>query len=292
MKYFVVTSTKNEEKNIPYLIKFVEEQSIKPVLWTIVDNSTDSTKEIIRKFAEKKEWVKLIDQEKNNGYLGINYGIACNIGFNYSIEYCRQQGIKYDYIGLIDADVTVEKDFFERLMIQFEKYPRLGIVSGAEYWNISGELVSANTREDLPMGPARLWRKKCFEETDGYMAVSSPDSVSIVKAKLRGWKTKQLKDIKVITRRSSTARGYWWGAVHDGKNYHYLNHNPILILSKSIKCSLKKPYYIGLGLFIGYLTCIVQRRKKIDDIEIRYYYRYTRPKEIINYYIHKLKKRG
>lgn len=285
MKYFIVTSTKNEEKNISHLIKVVEEQSIKPVLWTIVDKSTDCTKEIIRKFAEKKEWVKLIDQEKDNGYLGINYGIAYNIGFKYSIEYCKQQGIKYDYIGLIDADVSIEKDFFERLMIQFEKEPKLGIVSGVEYWNISGELVSADTREDLPMGPARLWRKKCFEETNGYMAISSPDSVSIVKAKLRGWKTAQLKDIIAITRRTSTAKGYWWGAVHDGKNYYYLNSHPIIILFKSIKCSLKNPYYIGLGISIGYLSCIIQREKKIDDPEIKYYYSHTRPKEIINYYI-------
>lgn len=291
MKYFIVTPTKNEEKNILSLISLIEGQTIKPVLWVIVDESSDSTKEIVKKLAEKYDWVKSIYLEQGNGYLGVNYGAACKIAFDYAINYCEQNSIDYNYIGLIDADVIIGKDFFERLMIQFKKEPDLGIASGSEYWNLSGKLVNAGTREDLPMGPARLWRKKCFEDTCGYQATASPDSVSNTMAKLKGWKAKQIKELKVITRRTSSAKGYWWGAIREGKNYYFLNFHPLVILLKSLKYSLEKPYYLGFGLFIGYFGCLIKKEKQIENDEIKYYYRNIRPREIFQHYFNILKKK-
>jgi glycosyltransferase involved in cell wall biosynthesis len=291
MKYFIITPTKNEEQNILSLISLIEEQTIKPVLWVMVDESSDNTKNIVKKLAEKYDWVKSIDLEQGGGYLGVNYGVACKTAFDYGIKYCKDNSIVYNYIGLIDADVVMGNDFFETLMIQFEKEPDLGIASGSEFWNISEKLVSAGTREDLPMGPARLWRKKCFEESSGYMATASPDSVSNTLAKLKGWKTKQIKDLEVITRRTSSAKGYWWGAIREGKNYYFLNFHPIIIILKSLKYSLKKPYYIGLGLFIGYFGCLIKKEKQIENEEIKYYYRNLRLKELFQYYFNMLKKR-
>jgi len=134
MKYFIITPTKNEEKNLPTLIQLIEMQTIKPVLWVIVDESSDNTVEIIRGLTTKYNWVKSIFLKKNKGYLGINYGIACKTGFDFAIEYCKQHGIEYDYIGLIDADAIIEKDLFQKLMMEFEKDPELGIASGIERW--------------------------------------------------------------------------------------------------------------------------------------------------------------
>lgn len=291
MKYFIITPTKNEEKNILSLISLIEEQTIKPVLWIMVDESSDNTKNIVKKLADTCDWVKSIDLEQGGGYLGVNYGVACKTAFDYGIKYCEDNSIDYNYIGLIDADVVIGNDFFERLMIQFEKEPDLGIASGSEFWNLSGKLVSAGTREDHPMGPARLWRKKCFEESSGYMATASPDSVSNTLAKLKGWKTKQIKELEVITRRTSSAKGYWWGALREGKNYYFLNFNPLIIILKSLKYSLKKPYYIGLGLFIGYFGCFIKKEKQIENEDVKNYYENTRPKELFQHYFNKLKKK-
>ena len=53
MKYIITTPTKNEEKNLPILIQLMEMQTIKPVLWVIVDESEDKTVEIIRGLTKK-----------------------------------------------------------------------------------------------------------------------------------------------------------------------------------------------------------------------------------------------
>lgn len=291
VNYFIVTPTKDEEMNIANLICLIEQQTIKPILWVIVDESTDNTRQIIKELTERQNWVKNIFLEENEGYLGVNYAIACKTGFDFACEYCMQHSIEYDYIGLIDADVSINEDFFERLMIEFKRDPKIGIASGSEYWNDSGGTVRAGLRADLTMGPARLWRRKCFEETGGYQSVASPDSVSNVTAKLRGWKTKQFRDVEVITRRTSTAKGYWWGSVREGKNYYFLNFHPFIILLKTIKALFKKPYYTALGLFIGYFGCTIQKNNKIKDDELRYYYRHIRTREIFQHYFNIFKNR-
>lgn len=279
MKYIITTPTKNEEKNLPILIQLMEMQTIKPVLWVIVDESEDKTVEIIRGLTKKYPWVKSIFL-KNEGYLGINYGIACKTGFDFAIEYCRQHGIEYDYIGLIDADAIIEKDLFQKLMIEFEKDPELGIASGVEQWRISGKLVNANVNEDLPMGPCRMWRQKCFEETDGYEAITATDSISNAKAKIRGWKTRQFKHLTVSTRRTATARGYWKGFVQNGQDSYFLNYHPAVIILKSIKYCFSKPYYHGIALLFGYFSCMIYKKDKIYDADLRYYFRYTKTREI------------
>ena len=291
MKYFLVTPTKNEEKNILHLVRLIEKQTIKPILWVIVDESTDNTRQIVKELTEKYEWVKNIFLKKSEGYLGVNYGIACKTGFDFAIGYCDQHEMGYDYIGLIDADVVVDENFFERLMTEFEKDLELGIAGGSEYWNIDGEFVSADLGEGFLMGPARLWRRVCFEETEGYQVTAFPDSVSNIKAKLRGWKTKQFKDVKVTTRRTSSARGCWWGSIREGKDYCFLNYNPFIFLLRTIRYSFKKPYYTGFGLFIGYFSSLIQRKKKTEDEEIKYYYMHTRPKEIFRRYLDEMKTR-
>ncbi len=297
-KYFIVTPTKNEEETIPNLIRSIEKQTIKPVLWVIVDESSDNTKEIIKELTKKYEWVKSIFLKKSKGYLGINYGAACKKGFDFGIEFCKRHKIEYEYIGLIDADAVIDEDFFERLMKEFEKDPQLGIASGSDgsdKLKNAGKLVNATWVEDFPIGPARLWRKRCFEETGGYQETMSPDSVSNIKAKLRGWKIRRFKEIKVMARKHATARGYWKGYEQLGKDNYFLNYHPLVIILKAIKYSFKKPYYIGIAMFFGYFSCAIRKEEKIEDDEIKYYFRYTRPKEIVRYYLNMLKtklKRG
>ena len=292
MKYILVTPSKNEENNISDLIKRVMGQTIRPCLWVIADESSDGTKEIIEEVAEENDWIKAHYLGENDEYLGINYAAACKFGFDHAIDYCKDEGIEYDYIGLLDADVAIESDFFEQLMSLCEKEPEVGIASGTEYWDIAGELVSAGTREDLPMGPVRIWRKECFYQTGGYEATASPDSVSIVKARLKGWQTKQFKELKVVVRETSTAKGYWWGAVREGKNKYFVGYHPAVIVLKSLKSSFKKPYYTGIGLFLGYFGSLIHREEMIDDDEIKYYYKHTRPKELFRNYVDILKGKG
>ena len=317
-RYIVVTPCRNEAKNLPNLVQSMTAQTIKPALWVIVDDgSTDRTGEIIAEVEEKYGWIKGLHLEKSEEYMGTHLAYVCNKGFEFAKEYCNEKGISYEYIALVDADNILEARYFEKLIEEFEKDEKLGIASGNsifvdiemilyelkaknpnitvmdnEFWHIwdSNSTEKQNSREDLPMGSARVWRKECFEETDGYLPVPLPDSVSNAMAKLKGWRTRRFMDIRVIERSGLKKQGLWRGYKEKGESYFFLGQSLFLTVLKALKYSLRKPYYTGLAYFWGYIIPFVCGKERVNDDEIRHYYKYIRSKELKAYYKQKLGK--
>jgi len=290
--YFIVTPAKNEEENLPSTIRSIERQTIKPILWVIVDDgSTDSTPQIIESAKKKHEWIHSIHLNESARDLTIHCASVYKIGLDSGIKYCEGNKMEYEYIATVDADINLENTYFENLIKEFEKNPNLGIASG-ETWSIVGDRVMpAKQRENLPSGGHRLWRKKCFEETGGFLLTHSWDSVLNVKAALRGWKVKRFEEYKAIQRRmTSSAEGLWKGWRIRGESAYYLDFHPLYVVARAIRYLFEKPYYIGLAYLVGYVNSYINRKEKSDDEEIRNYYRYTRPQEIKKFYLNRFKK--
>jgi len=290
-QYIIVTPAKDEEKNLPNLIHSVITQTFKPVVWVIVDDgSIDNTPEIIREAQEKYDWIQSVHLEKHPRDIGKRYAHVCNIGFDFAIKYCEEHNIQYEYIGIVDADIVLESEFFNKLIEEFEKNPKLGIASGSEYYyNSNNELVLEEMRDELPMGCMRLWRKECFDETGGYYISHFPDSVSNVSAKLKGWETKVFKHIKAIqVRKTHSAEGLWRGYKVIGISDYFRDYHPLFVIAKGIKYLCRSPYYLGIAYLYGYLSSVLRRMDKIDNEEVRNYYRH-KYKEIIQYHWTKIR---
>ena len=291
-QYVLATPAKNEEKNLPMLIQSILEQTIMPAIWVIVDDgSNDGTHGIIRAAQEEHGWIQSASVREHPRDIGRHYAQVCNEGFNFAIKYCEDHNTPYEYIGLVDSDMTLESDLFEKLIKEFEKNPRLGVASGTVYNNINNELIPEGAREDVLMGSPRLWRKKCFEETGGgYLISYSADAVSNVLAKLRGWEVKRFEKIRAIqARKTSSAEGLWKGYNVNGKSDYFRNYHPLFVISKGLKRLFKSPYYIGIAYLYGYLSGVLRRMDKIDNEEIKDYYYHQKHKEIIEYYKNKLR---
>jgi len=57
-KYVLVTPARNEAAFIEQTIRSVVAQTVLPVKWVIVsDGSTDGTDEVVRKLADKHDWI-------------------------------------------------------------------------------------------------------------------------------------------------------------------------------------------------------------------------------------------
>lgn len=315
--YILITPCRNEEKNLPNLLLSIISQTKKPILWVIIDdNSIDMTGDIIKGLENKYPWIKGIYNKKLNIYMGSHYAITCNIGFNYAMEYCKKKNINYEFIGLVDSDNIPETTYFEFLLEKFLKFSRLGIASGnsavcdinsillnlkitnnkinvlsPEFWALFGtnQMKILKAWDDMPMGSARIWRKQCFEETNGYLPVCSPDSVSNVKAKVKGWETKRFFDAKVIERKASVKQGLWKGYFERGKTNYFLGHSFFYALFRSIKFSLQLHFYLGIAYFYGYLKSFIFRKQKIDDPEVINYYKNRRLIELKQKYIESIR---
>lgn len=285
--YILVTPCKNEEESLPKLTESVINQTIRPKLWVIVDDgSTDKTFEILRELAANKSWIKIIRLSEKPRDLGIHVAHVYRTGFDYSIEYCVNNEIEYGYIGSVDADIILDDDYFESLLHEFEINSNLGICSGHVGNIINGDVVWSNFRVDLPSGGARLWLKKCFEGTEGYLLTCSPDSVSNVKAKIKGWDTRVFDNVKAVsTRPYSSAEGQWKGYKKLGANNYFIGYVPLHALLKGTKMLYSRTGYfktgVGVAYIDGYFSEYIKRAPRIKDNDILGYYRNNRLREII-----------
>jgi glycosyltransferase involved in cell wall biosynthesis len=286
--YILITPAKNEEKYLPKVANAVIGQTMLPALWVIVDDgSTDDTPQVIKNLESQFNWIRSMRLPPHPRDITFHYSYVCKCGFDYAIRLCKTNGVQYDFIGLLDADTVLEASYFEKLSIEFDKNNRLGIASGHITDMLDGEIHWVDIKKDepdrpLPRGSGRLWRKECFFETGGYPIEPSPDSISNVKASLRGWETRQFGHIRAIQlRETSSAQGLWNGYRIRGSLAYYVNKHPLLVLLGSFVYSIKKPYYIGLAYLYGYLLECFKRSSKIQDPEIRDYYWNKRLKEYI-----------
>ena len=274
--FLLITPVKNEERYIGDCIDSVVGQSVVPALWVIVnDGSTDGTADIVKKRTEGHPWIEFMEMEKGDRDLGIHYSEICIKGFDRAIERAQEKGMAWKFIGLVDGDISLDPDYFEQLMERFGTNEKLGIASGVlrEPARIPGEAgKEVKVRADRPVGGARLWRKLCFRDAP-YISTFAPDSVSNVKAKLRGWTTSVFSETSAEQQRKmGAAQGMCSGASFRGRSSHYLGSTALFACLKGIRLTLKHPFYTGPCYWKGYFASYLKRKERIRDPEVLDYY--------------------
>lgn len=277
-----MTPAKNEEIFLQVVADSIVKQSIQPRLWVIVDDgSTDKTPEIITTLEENYPWIKGIQLPSHPRDLFFHYSYVCKTGFDFLIKYAEESKIVFDYIALIDADTKVEEKYFEKLLIEFQKDETLGIASG----NISDQIdenIIQEYRVYYPRGTGRIWTKKCFMDTGGYLVEAAADSVSNIKAILKGYHIQLFNNIHAIQLRPTRgADNLWETYKKDGQLAYYMDLHPALIFMNIIYFSMIRPYYLGIPYFLGYCRSLFTRGNKIPDNEVRDYNRNKRLKYTI-----------
>jgi glycosyltransferase involved in cell wall biosynthesis len=272
--YIIITSCKNEANNLPYLIGSIVSQTIRPILWMIVDDgSTDISFQIIKEAKGKYDWIQCYKENSIKRDLGLHLSEVLKKAFEHAISYCEENKLKYDYLGNIDGDLIFERTFFENLMNEFEKNQLLGIAGGGTKYIKGNQIVYAKAFANEPSGGHVLIKKECFEDCRGFPISYAADSVLKAKANLRGWETRRFeKNMVTEIRDVGSAEGYWKGFRHRGMASYYLNLNPFHVAYRSIIYSFRKPYYGGIAFLLGYLGSISGKMKQIEDEEIKRYF--------------------
>lgn len=272
--YIIQTPVKNEEENLPQLIKSILEQSIKPSLWLIIDDgSTDSTYEIIKDAQNEHNWIDCIRLENRERDLGLHLSEVINAGISTIMKFCVENNIRYNYWGNIDADVTLDDKYFEKLINEFEHNPKLGVASGGTWYYKKNEIKHYDANIGEPSGGNMLVIKECLNDCGLPIPLTySWDSVLKTKARINGWETKRFENIKSIDSRDVNAViGYWKGSFNNGISAHFINMHPIHVFLKSLKISKKSPHYMGFAYALGYLYNLLWIKKKIDDESVKKY---------------------
>ena len=259
--YVLLTPARNEAKFIELTLKSVVAQTFRPLKWVIVsDGSTDGTDEIVRKYADAHDWIELVrmPERKERNFAGKVH--AFNAGR------ARVSDLAYDVIGNLDADVSFGEGHFHHLLSKFADHPELGVV-GAPFREGSHQYDYRFTNIENVWGGCQLFRKECFEDIGGYVALpgGSIDHIAVVSARMKGWRTRTFTESVCLHHRTmGTAQSGGLRArfKYGAKDYAVGNH-PLWELFRTIYQIRQRPYVIGaIALACGYSWSMLRHVKR------------------------------
>jgi glycosyltransferase involved in cell wall biosynthesis len=272
-RYVLVTAAYNEEDHIADTLCAVASQSVPPHRWVIVsDGSTDRTDEIVREWALRHPFIEFVRVEKSVQHSFAAKVLALRQGF------ARLTDVEYDFIGILDADVSFEPDYFLRLIEHFESEPRLGIAGGNIEQHVDGAVVPRVKDFNSVAGGVQFLRRECFEQTGGLPALryGGEDAAMEIKARMHGWKTRTIPELKVVhfglVGVSAGAGGRLRARYKFGRVNFDLGYHPAFQLARSVYRFKERPYILGsvaelLGFAVGKAR---DRRPAVDRDVVRY----------------------
>src|SRR5688572_6798655 len=136
-----------------------------PMRWVIVDDgSTDRTADLVEEYARSYDWIKLVRLARNR-----ERNFAAKVqGFNAGLE--QLEGLAFDVLGNLDADISFDTDYFQCLLERFEANEKLG-VAGTPFVEEGGHYDYRFTNIEHVSGACQLFRRRCFDQIGGYVPI-------------------------------------------------------------------------------------------------------------------------
>jgi glycosyltransferase involved in cell wall biosynthesis len=241
--YVLITPARNEAEYLELTLKSVVAQTVVPVKWVIVsDGSTDGTDDLVRKYAADNPWIELVQMPERTERHFAGKALAVNAG------HARMDGLQYEVIGNLDADVSFEPDYFAFLMDRFAENSKLGVAGTAfregnlsyNYEFVGIEHVS---------GMCQMFRRECYEAIGGYVAIRSGgiDLIAVLSARAKGWETRTFVEKTFIHHRkqSGALHSGLSERVHMGRKDYLLGNHPLWEIFRAVYQMAHKPYFIG-----------------------------------------------
>jgi glycosyltransferase involved in cell wall biosynthesis len=273
MKYVLITPAHNEEKFIGKTLDSMVAQTLLPQRWVIVDDgSTDRTAEIVQGYAERFRWIELFRrrQRLDRNFAGKVH--AFNAGFE------RLDGLSFDVIGNLDADLSFEPDYLEFLLRKFAEDPHLG-VAGTPFIEKGGYDSARDSfeGENHVAGGCQLFRRRCFEDVGGYIAnpAGGIDWIAVTTARMKGWKTRSFPEKRFHHYRTlgTAGRSSWSASFSYGEKDYYLGGSPVWQLFRVAYRATKQPRD-GAALLAGYCWAAARRMRRPVSGELMRFHRW------------------
>jgi biofilm PGA synthesis N-glycosyltransferase PgaC len=264
LTYGVVTPARDEDENLPRLAASMRAQTVRPEVWIVVDDgSVDRSKEIVTGLAQHEPWIRLLEIPAGS-----------NMARGGPVVRSFEAGVaaldpRPDVVVKLDADVSMEPDYFERLLAAFANAPRLGIASGSAYELKDGAWRQRFSTGTSVWGAARAYRRECLEATLPLEKRTGWDGIDEHRAQLAGWETATLLDLPFRHHRAEgmrdTTRSTGWKT--QGELAHYLDYRPTYLVLRSLFAARNDVR--ALRMIVAYLAARLRRADRHPDPGVR-----------------------
>lgn len=272
LSYVLISPARNESKYIEKTLESMVKQTTPPLKWVIVnDGSTDATSSIVQRYLPGNPWIQLIDRPVRKER---NFAAKVH-AFNVGLE--AVQGLEYEVIGNLDADVSFDPDHFEFLMDQFAKDEDLGVAGTVFHEEGYSSETDSFEGQNHVSGQCQIFRRACFEEIGGYKPnkAGGIDWMAVTTARMMGWRTRSFREKSFFHYRSmgTAERSKMASSFSYGEKDYYLGGSPIWEMFRVAYRMTKKPYIVdGLAIGSGYFWAFVTRQKRpVSDDLMRFH---------------------
>jgi poly-beta-1,6-N-acetyl-D-glucosamine synthase len=246
-RYVLVSVGRNEEAYIESLIDTIAAQKLRPVKWIIVDDgSSDKTYQLA---IARSKGLPFIEVAKMPG--GRPRSFSSKV---FALQHACELIKKYDfdYVGFLDADMRLEPDYYERLIQNFERDPRLGLGGGAviDQYEDHTENIRKGSEDHHVPGAVQFFRRECFEQVGGYVPVDvgGEDTIADVMVLMHNWKIRAFPELKAMhlrpdglfTKVNVFRRGMRWG-----RRFYMLGYHPVFYFGQCVRRLGQRPLVIG-----------------------------------------------
>jgi poly-beta-1,6-N-acetyl-D-glucosamine synthase len=260
LTYVLITPARNEAMFLEQTIQSVVNQIQLPRKWVIVsDGSTDGTDEIVNRYAALHDWIELVRMpERRERHFAGKVG-AINAGR------ARVADLDYDVIGNLDADITVDEEYFQFLLNKFAENPRLG-VAGTPFREGTRQYDYRFTSAEHVSGACQLFRKECFADIGGYQAIKTGgiDTIAVITARMKGWETRSFLEKSCEHHRAMGSANHQGllPVFKTGMQDYTHGIDPVWMLFRSLYQMTRRPVLLSGSLCLaGYLWAMASRKE-------------------------------
>jgi hypothetical protein len=284
-RFVLVTAAYNEENFIRGVLESVVRQTVLPVKWIVVsDSSTDATDFIVTEYAAIYPFIELLSLKKEHKR---NFGAQVD-----AIEAgCLQlRSLEYDYIGNLDADVSFGRGYFASLLERFERDPQLGLAGGAITEEYQGVFrPRRHNSADSVAHAVQLFRRECFEAIGGYLALKygGPDWHAVLVARMKGWRVRSFSDLGVCHHRpTGTAETWQRDNFRQGCMDFSIGSHPVFEFFKCVERIRDKPRFVGaMARLTGFVWCYLTRQSREVSGEVQDFLRNEQMSRLRSLYV-------
>jgi poly-beta-1,6-N-acetyl-D-glucosamine synthase len=264
LAYAAVSPVRNEADNLRRLCRCLSQQTVAPSAWIVVDNgSDDDTPDVMRELSRTHPWIRTL---RVPGEDAARPGAPVVRAFHAGLVALDQVP---EVVVKLDADVSVDRDYFERLLDAFAANETLGIASGVCYEQHNGEWRPTHVTGHHVRGASRAYRWRCLQDLLPLEERMGWDGIDELKAHVLGWKTQIVSDLRFYHHRSVGARD---GARHkrwhaQGHGAHYMGYRFWYLVLRTLHHALRDP--AALAMLWGYAEAALRGERLYHDATVR-----------------------
>ena len=266
--YALVTPCRNEAENLRRLGESLLAQTIEPSRWIIVDNgSTDATGEVARQLAAARPWIVVLEVP---GSPKAAPGAPIVRAFNAGLAELRRLGGLPSVVVKLDADISMDPEYFDLLLGAFTSDPALGIASGACLeQDEEGVWRESAVSDGHARGAVRAYRAACLEQVLPLVEGMGWDGIDELKANVCGWRTGIVPGLAFRHHRPEGARdgGRFSRWRSQGEGAHYMGYRFWFLTARALHRSVKDP--AALAMIWGYASAAARRAPVHQDEAVR-----------------------